>query len=172
MDSTEEKEILRLLKELKASPAMNGAFEGLLLSVNEIKSTQGKMCTDLNNVIIRQKQAGKKLDKMSEALYHPDRGIYKRINDTISSDDDHEEDIDALETKAETLEKQVYKHGAKIRELEIARGDLKKVAGERLENLDSAVQMNNNWRKLFWALGIGGAGLLLKEIVPFIIALL
>jgi len=174
MDSTEEqqKEILRVLQELKSAPALNGAFDRLVVSVEQIKSTQGTLCGDLNNVMVKQAEARQTLDEMHVALYHPDTGIYKRINDTTSADENQEEHIERLEKQAGNLDKELNKHNERIIEVESVQDDLQLVAGNRMEHLDSAVKMQKNVKKLLWALLAASSALLIKQFGPMILAIL
>ena len=86
MTEEEHEEILRIVRQLKESPAMNGDFTKLVSSVEHIRTTQSGMCTDINVVMVKQEEAKVVVDEMHVALYHPDNGIYKRINDSVAQD--------------------------------------------------------------------------------------
>lgn len=166
MTEDENEEILKIVRQLKNSPAMNGEFIKLVSSVEHIKTTQSKMCTDVNVVMVKQKEARGKLDEMHEALYHPDTGIYKRIGDSMASDESQEEHLERLETTQNILDSSIDEHNVRIIEIEGTQKDLKKVAGDRMENLDSVVKMNKNTKKLFWAGTIAVVAFIVKEILP------
>lgn len=174
MTTEQEKyeELLRVVKEIKNSPAMNGAFDKLTESVEHIKNTQGKMCNDMNVLMVQQQEAKVVQDEMHTALYHPDNGIYKRINDSTMVDSNQEQHLGRLEKSQSDLNKEISKHHDRLVQVESTNENLKTVAGPRLENLDSVVKMNKNTKKLFLA-GIGALiAFIIKEFGPTIISLL
>lgn len=172
MTDDELNEILETVRQIKNSPAMNGGFVNLVKSVEHIKNTQSNMATDVNTVMIKQEESGNKLKELHEALYDPDIGIYKRINDSISMGISQEDHLRRLDEQSEELQDEIGGHSDRIVELETTRNNLKEVAGERLEHLDSVVKMDKNTKKLFWA-GVAAVGaFVLKELGPAILALL
>ena len=172
MTEEEYAEILRIVRELKNSPAMNGEFVKLTESVEHIRSTQGKMCTDVSLVVVHQKEARAKVEDIHVALYHPDNGIYRRLTDAITVDNGQNEHSAAIEKKQEALDGSMEEHDDRISSCETLKTDLHIVGGERLEHLDSVVKLDKNTRKLFWAVAFGLGAFLLKEFGPVLLALL
>ena len=171
MTEDEQEEILQIVRLLQKSPAMNGEFIKLTESVEHIKSTQNRVCTDVNIVIVKQQEAREKLDDMHEALYHPDTGIYKRINDSSAVDHNQQEHIGRIEKAQDDFNNAVELHDDRINNLEDTDGDLKKVAGDRLQHLDSAVKMEKNTKKLLWAGAAAVGAFVFKEIGPALLLL-
>lgn len=172
MTDDELNEILQTVRQIKNSPAMNGAFDSLVASVEHIKNTQNKMVTDVNTVMIKQKESSEKLKELHEALYDPDIGIYKRINDSIIVGINQENHLQKLDEQTEELHEEIETQSERIISLESTNNDLKEVAGARMEYLDSVVKMDKNIKKLFWA-GIAAIGaFVLKELGPAILTLL
>ena len=176
MDNEKEEEILGLLKAIKDSPAMNGAFENLVSSVNDIKTNQGEMRGDVNVIIMKQKEHDKTLSEMHHALYDPDKGVYKRVNDVRTEADDHVETCDELHEKhtekQEELDSRVDSHDVRIALAEESDKDLKDIAGNSFQHLDSAISLNKNGKKLFWGFILVALSLLLKELWPWLTTLL
>jgi len=173
--SDKEEEILALLKDIKASPAMNGAFDGLVKSVGEIKDSQNNMSLDLGIIKERQNEVRPKVFEMHEAIYNPDNGIYKRIGDLKNHANDHAESCDKLHDmhmrKDEEHDHVLQQYDTRIRIAESVDDDLQKIGGPRLRHLDSTVTLNKNSKKVFWALLVAAAGLIAKELWPWIITL-
>lgn len=169
MTDEEHEEILRIVRQIQNSPVMNGDFLKLTKSVEHIRTTQGQMCTDMSVVISKQKEARGKIDDLYEAMYNPDKGIYKRISDTASADDSQNNQIKSLEEKQTELESAVDGHGTALHTVESTQDDLRKVAGERMEHLDSVVKTHKNTRRLVWAGLIGLIGFAIKTIAGFML---
>lgn len=150
MTEEEQKEVLQIVKEIQLLVNTNKNFDKLSLSLEDIKE---------------------KLNEISKALYDPDRGIYKRINDTNAADDDQEEHLDRLEDDQESFLDILNKHNNRLLEIEQAQEDLKKIAGGRMEHLDSAIKMNKNTKKLLWVGLSALVAIAIKEFWPSILAI-
>jgi DNA repair exonuclease SbcCD ATPase subunit len=99
----------------------------------------------------------KLIQELDDLIHDPDKGLFKRIND-ITNDleniPDHEEII-------QELEKDVNQNKFVIQ-------SLTKIAGERLENLDSAVKTSQNSKKILWAIVVGAASLAAEQLIKFL----
>jgi hypothetical protein len=80
------KALQSIQKKLEASAALNGGFDKLLYKIDSIENNQV--------------QIGNKVDKIHEAIYHPDDGIFARINSTKV---DHLESVSKVENQVSQL---------------------------------------------------------------------
>jgi hypothetical protein len=157
----EEKEILSLLREIKNSPAMNGEFHELVNKVNEIKDIQGKIVSDLNSVMIKQDETKEKIGEIGQALYNPDDGIYRRIQDT--------KNISAgLVDEIRELSESTKSYSSRLMMVENLENSLKKIGGQGLEHLDGAVRLNKNTNKVLWAFLLAAIAIIVKALWPLI----
>jgi chaperonin cofactor prefoldin len=161
MENESNEKIIALLEQIKSSPMMNGAFDKLVSSVDSLNS-------NMQIMMVKQQENSKKIQETHEALYDPDTGIYKRITDAAFRDKTHVRDIKELEEKSEEIEKAVEEQATKISELDSTQQSLKKVAGDRLEHLDGAIQIQKNTKKLFWTMLVAFVGVFAKEAWSFI----
>lgn len=171
---TEEKfnEILEIVKSIQNSPAMNGAFDKLVSSVEDIKNSQNQVASDVSLVKLKQEESNKRIEELYNAIYDPDLGIYKRINDSINVGLNQEDHLKRIDDKLGGIDGEIINHNSRLAEVETTRENLIDVAGERLENLDSTIKMNKNVNKLFWAGVAAVAGFILKELGPTLLGLL
>lgn len=141
---------------------MNGAFDKLVDSVSDLNSKMQIM-------MHKQQENSLKIQETHEALYEPDTGIYKRINDAAARDKSHYRDIKDLEEKTENIEKTLDEHDTKIIEINSSQQSLRNVAGERFEHLDGAIQVQKNTKKILWTILVALIGLFTKEAWAFFI---
>jgi uncharacterized protein YaaN involved in tellurite resistance len=132
MATTSEKELLEtLIKKMGESSALNGGFDKLCLMIEHIQD--------------KQEESGKKLDKVSEALYDPNNGLFSRVK--------------AIETKIDTnideLEKKVRivpDVKSEVHDLKKFQQSIEEIAGKQLEELHSLVKLRKNLTNIYWAL--------------------
>ena len=80
MATNSERELLEMLvKKMGESPALNGGFDKLYLLIEHIKEEQAK--------------SGVKLDKVSDALYDPNHGLFSRVRAIESKLDTNIKDL-------------------------------------------------------------------------------
>lgn len=130
---------------LKKSPALNGGFDRLLVTVEFIKE--------------KQEETTDELKKMNLSLYNPETGVHTRLQslevhlkhqNEILSNHMHN-DIKELEAVNESLSALVDKHDA----TDIVINRLKQTVGPNLESLDAIVKFRNSFDKLYWLLITG-----------------
>jgi hypothetical protein len=172
MTEDEYKEILEVVKSIKNSPAMNGAFDKLVTSVEEIGKTQTEMAMDVKLMKSQQEESMNRIQELHDVIYDPDLGIYKRINDSINVGLNQEDHLKNIDEKIETVNHEALQTNERLIKVESTREDLVEVAGERMENLDSTIKMNKNINKLIWAGVFAVGAFILKELGPTILALL
>lgn len=134
-------ELIKLIKDSKIST--ENSLHKIELHLNQLKELQEKN--------------EEKIDNINNLIFNPDAGLYKRINDinhilkNISSN--QSESSPAIEELQE-----------KVDDLEETNKNLLKIAGDRLENLDSTIKTNQNSKKILWTFIIGGASIALERI--------
>jgi len=116
--------LLRTINDkLDNSPALNGGFDRLLFKIDGIEKSQGQIV--------------EKVDKIHEAIYHPDDGLFARIAANKASQTESinrvEKQVDDLtewktETKAadEKIEKEADQVQLKLQHLEISVASMEK----------------------------------------------
>jgi hypothetical protein len=76
----ELKEILNAIKgKVMSAGALNGSFETLLLKVDKVEEAQGTMVGKFDKIEENQSLIVGKVDKIHDAIYHPDDGLFARI---------------------------------------------------------------------------------------------
>jgi hypothetical protein len=139
-------EILQEIRDtLKKAPALNGGFDRLLFSVENIKE--------------KQAETTEHLKKINESLYDPDEGVHARLKVIEMTGEQQKQvlvnhvaiDAKELEKIAESFEEFKEKQA----ETDIVLNKLKQTAGVNLENLDAVVKFRNNFDRLYWLLVTG-----------------
>lgn len=139
MATVTEKELLEtLIKKLGDSSALNGGFDKLVLMIEHVQE--------------RQEDSNKKLDKVSEALYDPDTGLFSRVKKIEQKLDTN---IDELEKKVRV----VPDVKSEVEDLKKFQASLESIAGKQLEELQSLVKLRKNLSNIYWALLVSLAGL-------------
>ena len=132
MATNTERELLEMLvKKVSEAKALNGGFDKLFLMIEHIHSEQDK--------------SGKKLDKVSEALYDPDDGLFSRVKGIETKLDTN---ISDLEDKC----KDVPTVKNEIDDLKKFQAAVESIAGKQLEELGALVKLRKNLSMIYWAL--------------------
>ena len=137
-----DRELLEsIAKKIADSKALNGGFDRLVVMVEGIQD--------------KQEEAGRKLDKVTDAIYDPDNGIYSRIR--------------CLENKLEAekiIIAEVLENisDSELAELKVFRHNVEAAAGPQLEELNALVRIRKNLTKSYW--------ILLTSVVAFLSNLL
>jgi predicted nucleic acid-binding Zn-ribbon protein len=142
MATSSERELLEMLvKKMGESSALNGGFEKLCIMIEHIQEEQTK--------------SGVKLDKVSEALYDPNNGLFSRVK--------------AIESKLDTNIKDLNRKVDNIPDVKDDVDDLKKfqaavesIAGKQLEELNELVKLRKNLANVYWALALSAAAAFLS----------
>ena len=138
MATSSERELLEMLvKKMGESSALNGGFEKLCIMIEHIQEEQTK--------------SGVKLDKVSDALYDPNNGLFSRVR--------------AIESKLDTNIRDLNRKVDDIPDVKDDVDDLKKfqaavenIAGKQLEELNALVKLRKNLANVYWALALSAAG--------------
>ena len=134
MATNSERELLEILvKKVSDSSALNGGFE--------------KLCVMIEHVQEEQTKSGQKLDRVSDALYDPNVGLFSRVK-AIESKIDH--NIKELDEKCDGLP--VVK--AEIHDLKKFQASIENIAGKQLEELTALVNLRQKLANIYWALAL------------------
>lgn len=146
--------------KLSKAEILNGGFdrmqahlEDLKQDVGEIRTEVYKVNVDLRTITDQNIEFKQELGKVNEAIYHPDNGIYTRIQKTASAQDSRDKKMDTALEKIDNVEKIVVP-------LQRTQGELTEIAGKDLKELESVVKTRAMLNKMFWLMvvAIVGAG--------------
>lgn len=134
MATSSERELLELLvKKFSDSSALNGGFE--------------KLCIMIEHIQTEQEKSGKKLDKVSEALYDPDDGLFSRVKGIENKLDTNIKDLDK-----KYIDLPVVKED--LQDLKKFQAAIEGVAGKQLEELTALVNLRKRLANIYWALAL------------------
>lgn len=145
LDNQTRELLEQISKKILNSPALNGGFDKLVVTVGQIKE--------------KQDEAVEKIEKLSVALYQPKEGLYSKmqtlehdletVNSTTEShfEEDNKE-LTAISKSIKDLEAQV-KDTTKIKD---TTERLKRIGGEDLQEINDLVNLKKNMTKILWAL--------------------
>lgn len=151
-------EMVRSMNDkIQRAEVLNGGFTELKGQVNEIRHGQIKMEVEMKSIRAGEANLKEKIGDITDAIYDPDNGIYRRINESITFDKIRDEKLDKAIHKIDKVEEM-------IAPIEKTEEDLKKIAGDDLKELQSIVKTRQVIDRMFWimltALLGGGAKLL------------
>ncbi len=117
VDEDESKNLLQYIhQKLNNSPALNGGFDKLLFKIDAIEKSQNQIVD--------------KVDKIHEAIYHPDDGLFSRIATNKSA---HIESI--LDIEKQVIELSTWKkNNTSVGELCEKETDALQLKLQKLEN--------------------------------------
>lgn len=135
----------RVVKKIENSPALNGGFDKLVISVEHIKEKQEEICD--------------KIDDVDSRLYEPDKGFFARViqiehNTQVIKDNilshliqDEEFQKEIKKTVTETIPDS-SKHIIK---------KLESIGGRDLVELQAIIDFRKSFKRFFWLImtGIG-----------------
>lgn len=134
MATNPERELLELLvKKVSDSPALNGGFEKLYVMIEHIQTEQEK--------------SGQKLDKVSEALYDPNTGLFSRVKAIESKLDTNIKDLDRKCNDIPSVKEEVE-------DLKKFQAAVENIAGKQLEELTALVNLRKRLANIYWALAL------------------
>lgn len=168
-DQDRDKKIDELLKILRHAPALNGGFDKLSNTVEEIKECNTKVLYELQLVKTNQDVHNKKIEKLHKDLYDPDTGLYKRVSIAVLDNEHQTEDINNIKEKAERFEKTNQDFEKKITNLEEKNSSLERIAGKDYEDLREVISARKNMTRALWiftSAALAGLIKLLWDIVP------
>jgi hypothetical protein len=134
MATNSERELLEILvKKVSDSSALNGGFE--------------KLCVMIEHVQAEQEKSGVKLDKVSEALYDPNTGLFSRVRAIESKLDTNIKDLDKKCDELPTVKEEVQ-------DLKKFQAAIESIAGKQLEELTALVNLRKRLANIYWALAL------------------
>lgn len=134
MATNSERELLEILvKKVSDSSALNGGFE--------------KLCVMIEHVQAEQEKSGVKLDKVSEALYDPNTGLFSRVRAIESKLDTNIKDLDKKCDELPTVKEEVQ-------DLKKFQAAIESIAGKQLEELSALVNLRKRLANIYWALAL------------------
>lgn len=146
----------RITKKVENSPALNGGWDKLVISVEHIREKQEETC--------------EKVDKISNALYEPDDGFFARVR-TIEQDTSNIKE--RLEQHTEEDEKfyheikKVIDETRPSAESKAIVAKLQGIAGEDLEELAAVVKIRKGFQRMFWLIAAGMCSVIGKMLFDF-----
>lgn len=134
MATNSERELLELLvKKVSDSSALNGGFE--------------KLCVMIEHVQEEQAKSGQKLDRVSDALYDPNIGLFSRVKAIESKLDTNIKDLDKKCDELPTVKEEVE-------DLKKFQTAIESIAGKQLEELTALVNLRKRLANIYWALAL------------------
>ena len=130
MANGSDRELLEVIaKKLADSKALNGGFDKLCLMIEHIQE--------------KQNETGVKLDKVSEALYDPDNGLFSRVKDI-------EQKIDGNMNEIEKKIEIVPDVKTDIHDLKKFQKTIEEICGNQLNELSELVKLRKNLSTIYW----------------------
>ena len=138
MATASERELLELLvKKIEKSSALNGGFE--------------KLCVMVEHIQTEQEKSGVKLDKVSEALYGPDTGLFSRVRAIESKLDTNIKDLDKKCDELPTVKDE-------LEDLKKFQTAIESIAGKQLDELTALINLRKRLANIYWALALAFIG--------------
>lgn len=160
----EHPEIASLLQEISTKLAkaevLNGGFDRMQAHLEELKQDVGEIRTevykvniDLRTITAQNTEFKQELGKVNEAIYHPDNGIYTRIQKSTSSQTSRDKEMVSALKKIDKVEKVIVP-------IQRTQDELTEIAGRDLKELESIVKTRAMLNKMFWLMVVAiiGAG--------------
>jgi len=140
-----DKELLEQIgRKINSSPMLNGGFDKLVISVEHIRE--------------KQQESSEKLDKITQALYDPDEGLFSRMktleHKTENNNSEISEHISGDQKILKKIDEDILALSAGNKEsqkLTETAQRLKRIAGEDLEELSGVISFRKNVSKIYWS---------------------
>lgn len=144
-----DRELLETIaKKLMESNALNGGFDKLCLMIEHIQE--------------KQNESSVKLDKVSEAIYDPDNGLFSRVKDL-------EQKIDVNMNEIEKKIEMVPDVKNEIHDLKKFQEALEQICGKQLTELSEVIKLKKNLATIYWA-GMGTVTMVVAKTIFDIIS--
>lgn len=138
MATNSDRELLEILvKKINDSSALNGGFDKLCVMIEHIQDEQAK--------------SGKKLDRVSDALYDPNVGLFSRVQAIESKLDNNIKDLGKKCDELPTVKEEVQ-------DLKKFQAAIESIAGKQLEELTALVNLRKRLANIYWALALSILG--------------
>jgi DNA repair ATPase RecN len=151
-----QKLLQSIQQKLEKSAALNGGFDRLIYKIDSIENNQGMIAN--------------KVDKIHDAIYDPDDGLFARINNNKSAHTEQitrvEKEISDMSNWRQQLEKSTEKSS-----------DNTEVISDRISTVEVSIQELKKFREMTVALGrwilaaVGGGAItiIFKVLYDFVI---
>ena len=150
--------------KVQKAEILNEGFGELKSNVTEIRHAQIKMEAEVKSIRAHENVLKEKVEEINEAIYDPDNGIYRRINERIAIDKQRDEKLDKAMGSINAL-------GEVLKPLEKTEEDLRKIAGDDLKELQSIVRTRQVIDRMFWIMATALVGAGAKILWDLIVAL-
>lgn len=147
-------EMIRSINDkLQKAEVLNGGFAELKEHVTNIRHAQIKIEAEIKSIRVHELTLKEKIEEINDAIYDPDNGIYRRINESMTLDKIRDEKIDKAILKIAKVEEI-------LKPIEKTEDDLKKIAGNDLQELHAIVKTRQVIDRMFWIMttALIGAG--------------
>lgn len=146
-----EKNVDAVLTKIKNARVLNGGFDTVFDEIQEIKAAQLRVEYEIKFLVESDNKYHKRISDITDLLYDPDDGIYKRIANATTGDEEAKKKLTQLEGKMAAIE-------VMLSDVSEISKDIKKIAGDDLGELKSIVGTKNMVNKLFIVLITAVAG--------------
>jgi DNA anti-recombination protein RmuC len=151
-DSPNSDRLLHVIQQkLEKSAALNGGFDKLLFKIDVIENNQVQM--------------SEKVDKIHEAIYHPDDGLFARINKNKA---DQLDSISKLELHVLDVNSKQNLHEKSAEDFEKSHSDLKERVHKIEHHIEASKQTKAYFSSIIKWLGPAGIGGLVMLLLNFI----
>ena len=158
-------EIIRAINDkVQKAEILSEGFTELKSNVTEIRHAQIKMESEVKSIRAHENALKERVQEINEAIYDPDNGIYRRINESITLDKIRDEKIDKAVGGMSKVEEI-------LRPIEKTEEDLKKIAGDDLKELQSIVRTRQVIDRMFWIMTTALVGAGAKILWDLVVAL-
>jgi hypothetical protein len=122
-------------------------LELLVKKVGDSSAGFEKLCVMIEHVQTEQEKSGQKLDKVSEALYDPNTGLFSRVRAIESKLDTNIKDLDKKCDELPSVKEEVE-------DLKKFQAAIESIAGKQLEELTALVNLRKRLANIYWALAL------------------
>jgi hypothetical protein len=135
--------IEKIQDKLDQSKVLNGGFDTMIYKIDNMQE--------------KQNITSEKVEKIHEALYEPDEGFFARVKTIEHASNVFSSKLEEHQSADIQLFSDIKNSIKTSEEVSRFNNEVKKVAGERLENLEAAIKTNKMFDKLFWLMltGVG-----------------
>lgn len=141
-----QEEILKELKEIKSKPALNGGFDKLVVTVENIKEKQIETTDEIKD--------------LKKSLYEPEKGLFSKTqkieSDIKNSNDNFKKNDENLDEHFENDKKFQEKIQQSLEKLDTVSETAKKLqsitGGVDLKKLEQIINLDEKIKKMFWLL--------------------
>lgn len=128
---------------VSSARVLNRGFDELKDDLYELKESQIRSEMEIKSMRASEATFRQKISDISELLYDPHDGLYKKISENSLNDKIFEEKLDNVMEKIERIEETIVP-------FEQTDKELKRITGENLQELGSIVKTKTTINKMFW----------------------